>query len=136
MKKKYLFVTKNPPVVQNKNNFLYFGEFFSKYLNYLVSMNEFVVKHKQKIGLFLCFFLLGTFCLSFLIWNVFEAFQVFLEVIVLGANMSEFDELVIWLEKESKKSFSMKKVSFSKIELLNWIFKMVIKWLKSICMNQ
>jgi hypothetical protein len=33
--------------------------------------------------------------------------------------MSEFDDLVVWLEKESKKPFVSKKVSFSKVKLLN-----------------
>jgi hypothetical protein len=33
--------------------------------------------------------------------------------------MSEFDDLIVWLEKESKKSFVAKRVSFSKIDLLN-----------------
>lgn len=67
MKKKYLFMTDNSSVVQNKNNLAYFGEVFSKYLDYLVSKNSFVVKNKLKVSLFLWAFLLGTFCLSFLI---------------------------------------------------------------------
>ncbi|OQA31386.1 MAG: hypothetical protein BWY55_00509 [archaeon ADurb.Bin336] len=32
--------------------------------------------------------------------------------------MSEFDDLIVWLENESKKS-SAKKILFSKIDLLN-----------------
>lgn len=128
MKKKYLFAIESRSVVQNKNNFLYFGEMFSKYLDYLVSKNNFVVKNKLKVSLFLWAFLLGTFLLSFVIWSVFETFQVFLIVLFFwGVNMSEFDDLIVWLEKESKKPFVSKKVSFSKVKLLNWF----LKWWKN-----
>jgi hypothetical protein len=67
MKKKYLFVIESRSVVQNKNDFLYFGKGFFKYLDYLVSKNNFILKNKVKVSLFLCAFLFSTFALSFLI---------------------------------------------------------------------
>ena len=40
--------------------------------------------------------------------------------IFLGViNVSEFDDLISWLDKESRKPFVGKKVSFSKTKLLN-----------------
>ncbi|MGI6589181.1 MAG: hypothetical protein ACOX1V_00765 [Candidatus Iainarchaeum sp.] len=65
-KKKYLFVTEAPSVVQNKNKLLDVGEVCLKYLDYLLSKNDFVVKNKLRVNLFLLIFLFSIFALSFL----------------------------------------------------------------------
>lgn len=49
---------------------------------------------------------------------MFLTFQIFFGVFCVWVKfMSEFEELVIWLDEESRKPFVVKKVSFSKAKL-------------------
>ena len=64
MKKKYLCISQNASVV--KNNFLYFGEYFSNVLSLLVKKNDFVLNNKFGINFVLGAFVLFSIALSFL----------------------------------------------------------------------
>jgi len=64
MKKKYLCVSQNVNVT--KNNFVYFGEYFSTLLSFWVNKNEFVLKNKFAVNFALGAFVLFSIALSFL----------------------------------------------------------------------
>ncbi len=64
MKKKYLCISQNVSV--NKNNFIYFGEYFSTLISYLVNKNEVVLKNKFAVNFVLGAFVFFSIVISFL----------------------------------------------------------------------
>lgn len=119
MKKKYLFVSQSASV--EKNNFNYFGEYFSSLLSFLVKKNDFVLSHKFGINFVLGAFVLFSIVLSFLLWSVLNISS-FLECIFWGVMY----EWIWWFDslawKGIKKAFCFKKGFVFKSKVIELIF--------------